>query len=176
MRRCLPVMVLRALFAATAAFVTPARAQMDYSAMEGAWRRSFPNQDGNGRRITSENILEIVRVTDDTAYIRIRLQFANGHQCNSWGIARAEEDQLVYRRPAQPGQPGCVLQVRMRAGGMTLTDVGGHCQATDCGARGSYDGEAFPLESRRRITYLDRLRAGQEYRDALAEFPRSPRR
>jgi hypothetical protein len=42
------------------------------------------------------------------------------------------------------------------------------CKAS-CGARGSFDGEAFLRSARREIRYLERLKASREYREALGE-------
>ena len=163
------------LIAAALLAATPATAQtLDPASVEGVYRRSFPNEMVTGEKYTSEDILEVVRLTPATAYIRTRLNFANGHQCSMYGVARAEGQALVYRRPTAPGTPTCVLTLRFGGGQVQFDDQGDQCRETDCGARGSYSGTALPVASRRRITYLERLRASQEYREAQTEFQRSP--
>ncbi len=154
---------------------SPAGAQtLDLAAVEGAYRHSFPNELVTGEKYTSEDILEVVRLSPATAYLRTRLNFANGHQCAMYGVARVEGQALVYRRPPEAGSPPCVLTLRFQGGQVVFADQGDHCRETDCGARGAYGGAALPAASRRRITYLDRLRASQEYREAQDEFQRSP--
>ena len=154
---------------------TPTAAQtLDPASVEGAYRHSFPNETVTGEKFTSEDILEVVRLSPTTAYIRTRLNFANGHQCSMHGVARAEGQALVYRRPVAAGTPTCVLTLRFVGGQVQFDDQGDQCRETDCGARGSFSGTALPVASRRRITYQDRLRASQEFREAQAEFQRSP--
>ena len=165
------------LMAAALLATSPAVAQtLDPASVEGAYRRSFPNELVSGEKYTSEDILEVVRLTPATAYIRTRLEFANGHQCGMHGVARVEGAALVYRRPPEAGQPPCVLSLTFSGGQVTFGDAGDQCRATDCGARGAYTGSTLPVASRRRITYLDRLRASQEFREAQVEFQRSPAR
>ncbi len=166
---------MRAFLIAAALLGLPAAAQtLDPASVEGAYRRSFPNELVTGEKYTSEDILEVVRLSPTTAYLRTRLNFANGHQCSMHGVARAEGQALVYRRPTAPGTPSCALTLRFVGGQVQFDDQGDQCRETDCGARGSYSGTALPVASRRRITYLERLRASQEFREAQAEFQRSP--
>ena len=167
-----------ALLALLLAAATPALAQpLDLSKVDGAYRQRFANQMVSGERYTSENILEVLRLSPDTAYIRTRLEFANGHQCNLAAIARVEGDALVYRRPANvsstPG--GCTLRLRFGNGQVSFADEAGRCRADDCGARGDYEGAMLPLASRRAITYGDRIRASSEFRDAQQEFAKAGR-
>jgi hypothetical protein len=168
---------LRAFLIAAALLATSATAQtLDLAEVEGAYRRSFPNELVTGETYTAEDILEVVALTPTTAYLRTRLNFANGHQCSMWGVARLEGRTLVYRRPVAAGTPTCVLRVRFLNGQVQFFDQGDQCRETDCGARGSYSGSALPIASRRRITYQDRLRASTEFREAQAAFQYSPAR
>jgi hypothetical protein len=168
---------LRAFLIAAVLLGLPAAAQtLDPASVEGAYRRSFANEMVTGEKYTSEDILEVVRLTPATAYLRTRLNFANGHQCSMYGVARVEGQALVYRRPIAAGAQPCVLTLRFAGGQVQFDDQGDQCRETDCGARGSYSGTALPVASRRRITYQDRLRASQEFREAQTEFQRSPMR
>jgi hypothetical protein len=156
-------------------FAAPAAAQgLDPATVEGAYRHRFQNGNIDGQRYQSENILEVVRVQPDAAYIRMRLEFFNGHSCTMWGVARAEGTELVYRRPAAPGREACVLRLRFADGRVALQDENAQCRSWDCGARGGYQGITFPTASRRTITYMARLRASREFAEAMAEFEGSP--
>ena len=48
------------------------------------------------------------------------------------------------------------------------------CRVGHGGARGSFNGQTFPLSSHRAITYLPRLKASREYQAALKAWAASP--
>ena len=133
--------------------------------LAGRYNHHFRNGTVFGETYRSDDVLEIVRLDRRRAYFRAKVNFFNGHSCAIWGVAHLEGNALVYR-----GTDRCVMRLRQVGTGLDLDDAGGSCQQT-CGVRGTYRGEGpeFRLSSRRPISYLPRLRASREYRDAIAE-------
>jgi hypothetical protein len=139
-------------------------------ALAGVYKSRFNNGLVTGEKYVSEDILEIVPTAPAAAYVRLHLEFYNGHECALSGIAHAEGPDLVYREPpaSKAGDRACVLHVSRNAGKVVLSDEEGSCQGY-CGARGSLSNDSFPLSSRRPIRYMARLKASSEFKEALAE-------
>jgi hypothetical protein len=102
--------VLSARFLALA-FLLPAPAWSeppDLDALAGVHKNSFENGTAYGDQYRSEDILELVRITPTSAYVRLHLEFFNGHMCDIWGVAEVEGDALVCTTSAYPhGQSRC---------------------------------------------------------------------
>lgn len=161
------------LLAAAAAMATTAfaAARLDLDSIAGVYKERFKNGLVTGEEYESENVVEVVKVSPTTAYVRADLEFYNGHQCAIRGIAKLEGDALVYR-PAEriEGFGPCELGVSVKDGKLAFSDKDGECRRYYCGARGGFDGIAFPLTSRRTIRYMPRLLASREYAAAMKEF------
>ncbi|WP_306396374.1 hypothetical protein [Telluria beijingensis] len=131
----------------------------------------------------AENIIEIVPYDREHVYLRVHLDFFNGHTCGIHGMARFEGGMFVHRDPQPPtaGDPPCVLKVGEENGKLTLTDRpspdAARTCAAYCGARGSLDYE-IGMDQRRPIRYLERLKASRQYKEAqhhlLRSMPASP--
>jgi hypothetical protein len=142
------------------------------TALAGRYSHHFRNGLVDGTVYFSDDVVEIVPVDASHAYVRAELQFYNGHMCSLAGVAAADGDALVYRAPVDEVSSGnagpCTLTLR-RTGARLGWDDGGSCSGY-CGARGSFHGGSLPWSSKRPISYLRRLRASSEYRDALSEW------
>lgn len=138
--------------------------------LAGRYYRQFANGTVSGEKYTGEDIVEIVPVTPRAAYVRLSLDFFNGHVCGLYGIATVDRDTLVYRDPRDPGEGGkpCVLTIRRAGAKLAWNDAEGSCQSY-CGARGSLNGD-LPFASKRPIRYLPRLKASRQYREAIEEW------
>ena len=149
----------------------PASAPGPVRALAGRVSSQFPDALMDGTSYTGENIVEVVPVAANAAYVRIHLDYANGHQCGIAGIARAEGDRLVYHDPSPPvtGPRPCTLSIARAGRSLSIDDAGGSC-STYCGARGTLSDVTIPWSSHRPITYLARLRASSQYREALTEW------
>jgi hypothetical protein len=150
--------------------------------MAGVYKERFMsgaiNPGGPDTPYQAENIVEIVPYDADHVYVRVHLEFYNGHECNIAGMGRYEKGAFVYHDPErlQPDEPPCALKVGVDGGRLTLTDRAtpdaiSTCSAY-CGARGSltYD---IGMDRRRPIRYLDRLKASRQYRKAIEDLGRT---
>lgn len=138
--------------------------------LAGRYYRQFPNGTMAGDKYTGQDIVEIVPVTPRAAYVRLSLDFFNGHVCGIYGIARVEGDALVYRDPRDPGEGGkpCLLTIRRKGAKLGWSDGEGSCKDY-CGMRGTLNGE-LPFASKRPIRYLPKLKASRQYREAIEEW------
>lgn len=145
--------------------------------LEGVYKVRFENGDVEGNRYQSENILEIVPYGVAAAYFRIHLEFFNGHECATFGMARWEARKLVYDSRANgSGQRACHLEITLEDQRVRLSDLVGEVHTCEelCGARGSMQSD-WPRASRRTIRYKSRLRGSWQYRAAVAEHERPGR-
>src|SRR5258706_11786870 len=126
-------------------------ASINIDALAVVYKKTFPNGNIDGGKYQSEDILEIVKISPTTAYVRTHLEFFNGHVCNIWGVAKVEGDALVYHGQTNSQGKPCLLSVKVRAGKVTLDDKDGACAIGTCGNRGMYNGTAFDLKKRRAI-------------------------
>jgi len=144
--------------------------------LAGVYKHRFANSDVQGDHFTSEDILEIVPVSADTAYVRLHLNFYNGHVCDISGVARQAGESLVYDGPADVDGKPCQLTLASRGDGIHIFErENGACRNQTCGERGGYGYKAdgppdFTPAQRRPIRYLPRLVASAEYKAALAEY------
>jgi hypothetical protein len=138
--------------------------------LEGLYTHRFRNGDVSGAKFTSTDKLAIVRVDRGAAFFRTELNFFNGHICELSGIAEAEKGALVYRDDSRGPEEPCRLRLVPGRGRIKFEDVEGHCRKESCGARGGYDGAAFKTASRRTLDELEKLKASDEYKEAVAEY------
>jgi len=162
MKALAPLLIVVAANAALAA------SSLSIDGIAGVYKDHFQNGLVDGTKFKSEDILEIVKVSPSEAYVRTHLEFFNGHTCSIYGVARQEGDALVYR-PHQDYGEQCALTLRAVNGKLVFSDPDGNCRVQYCGARGSFEGTAFPLTSRRTIRYMKVLLNSREYHEALAE-------
>ncbi len=155
------VLLLGAVAAAPASPVTE---------LAGRYSWHFRNGMVDGSSYWSDDVVEIVPVDASHAYVRFALEFHNGHSCSLDGVAQTAGEALVYHGLPDDtfgnGKP-CRLTIR-RQGAKLAYDDDGTCKA-HCGARGSLRGD-LAWSSKRPITYMARLKASRQYRDALAEW------
>lgn len=145
----------------------------DSDAIYGVYKNSFMNGDVSGRAFKSENILELVKISDKTAYFRIHLEFYNGHLCALAGVAERDGNSMTYRSTQTDNHGNrCVLQIKRTETALVLDEGAGQstCRELNCGMRGSFSGASFDLGKRRNIRYMPRLLNSQEYKSAVAEY------
>lgn len=153
---------------------TPATTSESVSAgpvqqLAGRYNHHFLNGLVDGSNYWSDDVVEIVPVAENAAYVRVSLQFYNGHDCGMSGVAQAEGGKLVYHDPSAPilkGERKCVMSLSRQGGNLLIDDDGNTCKDY-CGVRGSLMNDTLPWKSKRPITYMATLKASSEYNDAL---------
>src|SRR5262245_37680537 len=125
----------------------------------GVYKTQFQNGDVNGGKYQSEDILEVVPVDDHAAYVRIDLEFFNGHSGSIFGVATYGKSSLIYDN-GEKGDDRCVLEyVWSSEKVMTKADYDKTpgCRAYH-GARGTLDRVEFPVKRKQTIRYMQRDR------------------
>ncbi len=142
------------------------------SMVEGVYKHRFENANIDGKKYTSEDILELVPVTDDTLYFKIHLEFYNGHECNLFGKAQLRKNGnfIFYQKhPYDPDPNKYIrLQIKPTAEGIILRDDGTE-RNFQCGTRGGYNKTTFSKKERRVIKYMNRIKLSSDYKNALEE-------
>lgn len=151
-------------------------APFDPVAVAGVYKSRFQNSDVDGDTWISEDILEIVRLSPTTAYIKSHLEFYNGHQCDISGVADVVDDALVYvDRSADAtlvSGKRCVLTLQVSATKITFEDPDSACKAIYCGARGGFVGDV-KRRTRRTIRYMKLLKDSADFHRAVLDHARS---
>jgi hypothetical protein len=138
--------------------------------LAGRYYRQFPNGTVDGDKYTGEDVVEIVPVAPGSAYVRIHLDYYNGHSCGIFGVGRSQGGALVYRDPGTDSDGShCVLSVRRAGASLKIDDSEGSCSRY-CGMRGTLHDVSMPYASKRPIRYMARLKASDAYRRATAEW------
>ena len=153
--------------AAVALVALAARAaDLDLDKIAGVYVNRFTNADITGRHFPGADVLELVKASPTTVFFRTHLDFFNGHECQLSGIAEMTGASLVYRDPAHE----CELHIDVADGKLTFDDKDYHCREQSCGMRGGYSGVAFALKSRRPTADIVKLKASDDYAEALKEY------
>ncbi|MES2987175.1 MAG: hypothetical protein V4808_04645 [Pseudomonadota bacterium] len=140
--------------------------------LAGRYSKHFQNGLVDGSKYESDNVVEIVPVDATHAYFRADLQFFNGHQCGLSGIAKAVGNKLVYTEKEVPYEGGAACKLTISASGkyLLLDDGEGTCRSY-CGARGTFSNYRFiPLSSKRKISYMAKLKGSEEYQGAIDDW------
>ena len=174
LRRSFVIGVAFLLAMSSLALAVEARGEINIvRVLSGRYSKHWLNNMMDGEKYWSDDVVEIVPLSDDTAYVRVELEFANGHGCGIFGVAKAENNELVYREPAKQDSTGpqCVLHISKSGSKLHMDDGGveATCHLGHCGARGMLTWD-LPFNSKRPITYMSRLRASPQYLAALSEW------
>jgi len=164
--RAVAIALLPMMFAANAC---------DPADIAGVYKHRYTNSSVTGETFEVEDVLEIVRLSSSSAYVKTRLNFYNGHMCGFAVVADVEDDALVYRsKPDDPMYPGqrCTLKVKVASSELVFEDQDQICRQASCGTRGGYDGVTIDRKTRRPIRYMKLLIDSADYNDALAEHAR----
>lgn len=144
--------------------------------IHGVYKFSFKNSLVTGENYQSEDIVEIVPFDGAHIYIRAHLEFVNGHQCSIWGIAGYEDGIFVYRDPEESiyGGPSCSLKISTNENSLMLSDIDNNTGLStcsmNCGARGSFSDYSIAKSSKRKIRYIERLKASSQYLESVDAF------
>lgn len=143
--------------------------------IEGVYKHRFENGLVSGEKYQSEDIIEIVKYTDNSIYFRVSLQFYNGHVCGIYGIAKYEGNAFVYANNADKTEPqACTLKISADKDALHITDridanSSSTCRAY-CGMRGSLSDYDISRDKKRKIRYLPIILKSRQYNEAVEEF------
>jgi hypothetical protein len=145
--------------------------------LQGVYKHRFMGGTYNGSETwQAEDVVEIVPFDDSHIYVRASLEFGNGHLCGIWGIAEYENGAFVYHEPEKlrQGDPSCTLKISATNSDLVLTDIDSANEdstcSMHCGARGSLANYTIARSSKRKIRYLERLKASRQYLEAADAF------
>ena len=143
--------------------------------IEGVYKHRFENGLVSGEKYQSEDIVEVVRYSDDAIYFRASLQFYNGHTCGISGIAKFSNDAFVYTSDRYQAEPKvCRLTLSSKKGALHITDraddeSSSTCSAY-CGARGSLSNYEIAQTKKRKIRYMPLILKSRQYVEAVEEY------
>jgi hypothetical protein len=138
--------------------------------MAGVYKRRFENGDTFGDTYMTEDVFEFVPVSDSAAYLNMRLNFFNGHQCSIAGIAEYKKiGGFVYQGTESDNADKCLLTIKLKGDQIDFEDPNGNCRSF-CGARGGVDGEGFKLSQRRVIKYMPIIQRSTAYVSAMKKY------
>ena len=153
-------------------FLVPTKAaETIIDSLVGVYKSPVTVMFTGGEKLTTENILEVVKISNETAYFRAVLPGANGHTCNIWGVADVVSDGLSFYTPQMNLGDQCLFKLKASDSRINLSDepVEGKtdgCYFATCGARATYTSQSFELKTRRPIGYMQRLLNSNEYKAA----------
>jgi len=142
--------------------------------LEGVYKFQFANRIVTGEKYQSEDIIEIVKYSDDAIYFRVKLNFENEHRCNIYGIAKYDNGSFIYREKSSGlSQQVCTLKISTENNYLKLSDLNGDSGSTCisyCSARGSLSGYQTSLERKRKIRYMPIILKSVEYQSSVDEY------
>jgi hypothetical protein len=182
--RCLRVFCLATVLTAFSSFVIPAQTPKSSSEsavflgrIAGVYKEQFQNAFVNGEKYPSEDVLEVVPVSSDAAYVRMDLEFSNGHSGRIYGIATYGRNSMVYEN-GKAGDEHCVVEY-VWSSDFVVTRAD-YEKTPGCslyhGARGSLEGAKFSVTKRSDIGYMQRLKNSKEFKEAIEEYARLRKR
>jgi len=143
----------------------------------GVYKEQFQNAFVNGEKYQSEDVLEVVPVDSDAAYVRMDLEFSNGHSGRIYGIATYGRNSLIYDN-GKGGDEHCVVEYVWSSD--SIVTRADYEKTPGCsfyhGARGTLDGAKFSVKKRRDIGYMSRVKNSKEFKEAMQEYARLHKR
>lgn len=177
------VLILAALALPALAADTPSATLI--SEIEGVYKHRFPGKivvaGKADEQYESEDVVEVVRQDDEHIYMGASLTLSNGRHCKFHGIAGYENGVFIFRdpNPDLSDKQSCMVTMSVKGDALRLTDrvtpKGPSTCKTVCGARGSLGDYAIATSKKSKITYLPKLKASKEYKQALKAYEETQR-
>lgn len=144
------------------------------ASIAGVYKRQFQNAFMTGEKYQSEDILEVVPIDDRAAYVRMDVEFANGHSGGIYGIAIYSGHKSLTYDNGKKGDDACVVTYVWSA--EKIITKADYEKTPGCrayhGARGTLDGLEFPVRKKQTITYMQRLKDSRQFKEAMEEYRR----
>ena len=141
------------------------------SRVAGVYKAQFQNGNIDGDKYQSEDILEVVPIDDHAAYVRMTLEFFNGHSGGIYGIAIYRKDSLMYDN-GKDGDQRCIIEYIWSS--EKVVTKADYDKTPGCsfyhGARGSLDSAEFLVKRKQTIRYMQRLKDSREFGEAMNEY------
>lgn len=137
----------------------------------GVYKKRFKNGFISGETYIAEDILEIVKINDNTIYFRTDLEFFNGHVCELYGTAVYKGDNLFLYENKEGLK--CKLAIQVTEKDIYFIDGyadSHHCRDDHSGFRGGFDSTSFKRSLRKPIKYMNILKNSYEYNVSLEEL------
>ena len=142
--------------------------------LEGVYKFQFSSSIVTGEKYQSEDIIEIVKYSDDAIYFRVKLNFENDHRCNIYGIAKYNNGSFIYKEKSNSlPQQACTLKIRPENNVLKLSDLNEDSDSTCisyCSARGTLSSYQIGLERKRKIKYMPIILKSAEYQSSVDEY------
>ena len=139
--------------------------------LAGVYTRSGANPNAQGPRYDGDDVIEVLPIDGNHAFVRVSIGGRGGEMCTLSGIARTEREELVYRAPIDPSSRAdrpCTLSIQRREGYLDWTD-NRTCREACADAAGLTDGR-LAWSSRRKIRYTSRITGSPDYQGAMEEW------
>lgn len=153
--------------------------------VEGVYKHRFADRivvSGKpDEKYEAENVVEVVRHDDDHVYLGASVTLDGGRRCSFHGVATYENGAFIYRdpNPDLSDKQSCMVTLSVKGDSLLLTDratpKGPSTCKTVCGKRGSLGDYAFSAGSKAKITYLPKLKASKEYKQAVKAYEETQR-
>jgi hypothetical protein len=142
----------------------------------GVYKSQFQNGNIDGDKYQSEDVLEVVPVDEHSAYVRMDLEFFNGHSGMIYGIATYGNNSLIYDNH-KPGDERCIVEYIWTSD--KVVTKADYEKTPGCttyhGARGSLDHAEFLLKKKQTIRYMQRLKDSRQFKEAMDEYQKQKR-
>lgn len=153
----------------------PAEAKAKLDKMTGVYKRRFKNEYMSGDTYESEDVFEFVPISDSAAYLKMYLNFFNGHRCSIAGVAEYKKvGGFVFQDDDDAVLDQCLLTVTLTGDKIDFTDPTGSCQKF-CGTRGRFSNKGFELNRRRTIRYMPIILGSKDYTTAIEAYESATR-
>ena len=133
-----------------------------------------------GQKFQTDSLVELARIDDNSLYVHVALNTAEGQRCTIAGVATYEKGAFVYRDPSPPlSGDQCTLTVALAGDTLRLTDRiapkgPGTCKGF-CTGRAPMGDYAIPMSNREKIANMGKLKASKEYGKAVKAFEEAQR-
>ena len=142
----------------------------------GYYRHYFENQLISGEKYESVDETDIVPINSTAAYVRLHLEFGNGHQCNYAGVMRYASDFSLRSYLPRDSDPNftCRLRATEVEGCLVFEDADYSCSSW-CGVRGSLGGHRVCVKDKKPIESVSNALANEEVHEVVSEYLKDQR-
>ncbi|MEK9877165.1 MAG: hypothetical protein VW684_10935 [Betaproteobacteria bacterium] len=134
----------------------------------GEYRHPFENTRMGGETYQSEHVVLFQRVNDLAAYLSVKFEFPNGHQCKLDGVFefKSNEDWLLHDSDESNI---CFLSAAVEGDRFMFSDPEGTC-LKHCSAKADFNGVTINRRHRRSIADLDRVLNSRGYKAKVRTY------